>query len=105
MRKSLTEEELSFILKKSIIIRGSLIMRDSKNPDPINNLEQKIRRVVLDSSGECFTRDECDIAVELIDRGVRSQILDALQVVQDPERDRNEEYGRQMVQVIKSHTF
>lgn len=79
-------------------------MRDSKNPEPINNLEQKIRRVILDSSGETFSREESDIAAELIDRGVRSQILDALQVVQDPERDRNEEYGHEMIEVIKSLT-
>jgi len=104
MRKTMSEEEMSEILIKSIIIRGSLIMRDSRNPSPINDLERKIRRVVFDKSNESFVQDEAEIAVELIDRGVRSQILDALQVVQDPERERNEEYGRRLAQIIMNHT-
>ena len=104
MRKTLSEEELSLILKKSILIRGALIMRDSRNPDPINKLEQKLRRVIIDKSDEYFDGKEAEIAMELIDQGVRSQILNALQVVQDPERDRNEEYGREMIQVVKGHT-
>ena len=76
-------------------------MRDSKNPEPINNLEKKLRRVILDGQDEEFSRGEFDVAAELIDRGVRSQILDALQVVQDPERDNNEELGRQMIERIR----
>ena len=95
---------MSLILKKSILIRGALIMRDSRNPDPINKLEQKLRRVIIDKSDEYFDGKEAEIAMELIDQGVRSQILNALQVVQDPERDRNEEYGREMIQVVKGHT-
>ena len=104
MRKTLSEEELSLILKKSILIRGALIMRDSRNPDPINKLEQKLRRVIIDKANEYFDGMEAELAMELIDQGVRSQILNALQVVQDPERDRNEEYGREMIQVVKGHT-
>ncbi len=105
MRKTLSEEELAFILKKSILIRGSLILRDSRNPEPINRLEQKLRRVILDQSGELFEAEEVDLAIELIDRGVRSQILDALQVVQDPERERNEEYGREMIELVKRQSY
>lgn len=104
MRKTLSEEELSRILKISIIIRGSLIMRDSTNPEPMNLLEKKIRRVIIDGAEEPFLPEESDIALELIDRGVRSQILNSLQVVQDPERERNEEYGRQMRKRIKALT-
>lgn len=104
MKKTLSEEELSLILKKSILIRGALIMRDSRNPDPINKLEQKLRRVIIDKANEYFDGKEVEMAMELIDQGVRSQILNALQVVQDPERDRNEEYGREMIQVVKGHT-
>lgn len=104
MRKTLSEDELSRILKISIIIRGALIMRDSRNPEPMNLLERKIRRVIIDGEEETFSQEESDTALELIDRGVRSQILDALQVVQDPERERNEEYGLQMRERIMELT-
>lgn len=80
-------------------------MRDSRNPEPINNLEKKLRRVILEQSDESFDAEEADVATELIDRGVRSQILDALQVVQDPERERNENYGREMIELVKRRLF
>ena len=89
MRKTLTEEELSVILKTSIIIRGAVIMTDYKDPDRFRNMEAKIRRVIFDGSGETFDEEESQVAIELIYAGVKSQILEALQVVQDPERDRN----------------
>jgi hypothetical protein len=105
MKKTISEEELAVILKKSILIRGSVIMRDSRNPEPIYNLEKKLRRVILEQSNELFDAEETEVALELIDRGVRSQILDALQVVQDPERERNEDYGREMIELVKQRSL
>lgn len=99
----LSEDEMDRTLKISIIIRGATKLRDSRQPQLIRALEDKIRRVVIDGSDEMFTLQEADKAAEIIDTGVRSQILDTLQIVKDPERDRNELLGRQMIAVIESH--